>query len=102
MGGIAWPNVIFTDERFDYPFALWCNSTLGLLSYWWHANRQQSGRGRTTIRAVESLPVLDFRTLSDEQLSTAETIFDEFRDLQLQPAYLADAGPEPRVARPGA
>ena len=93
IGGTAWPNVIFTDGRFDYTFALWCNSTLGLLSHWWHANRQQSGRGRTTIRAVESLPVLDFRTLSAEQLRQAETIFDEFRDLQLQPAYLADADP---------
>ena len=93
IGGTAWPNVIFADSRFDYPLVLWCNSTLGLLSHWWHSNRQQSGRGRTTIRAVESLPVLDFRTLSDEQLSTAETIFDEFRDLQFQPAYLADADP---------
>ena len=37
--------------------------------------------------------MLDFRTLSDEQLSTAEAIFDEFRDLQLQPAYLADTDP---------
>ena len=37
--------------------------------------------------------MLDFRTLSDEQLRRAETIFDEFRTLQLQPAYLADADP---------
>ena len=93
IGGTAWPNVIFTDDRIDYAFALWCNSTLGLLSHWWHSNRQQSGRGRTTIRSVESLPVLDFRTLSDDQLRRAETIFDEFRTLQLQPAYLADADP---------
>ncbi len=93
IGGTAWPNVIFTDSRFDYVFSLWCNSTLGLLSHWWHSNRQQSGRGRTTIRAVESLPVPDFRTLSAEQLRRAETIFDEFRDLRLQPAYLADADP---------
>ena len=93
IGGTAWPNVIFTDNRFEYTFVLWCNSTLGLLSHWWYSNRQQSGRGRTTIRSVESLPVLDFSTLSDEQLSTAETIFDEFRDLQFQPAYVADADP---------
>ena len=46
-----------------------------------------------TIRSAETLPVLDFRTLSDDQLRRAETIFDEFRDLQLQPAYLADADP---------
>ena len=93
LGGTAWPNVIFTDFRFDYALALWCNSTLGLLSFWWHASRQQDGRGRTTIRAVETLPVLDFRTLSDKQLLTAETIFNEFRDTELLPAYLADADP---------
>ena len=43
------------------------------------------------IRAADSLPVLDFRALSDEQLETAKAIFDEFRDLDLKPAYLADA-----------
>ena len=91
IGGRAWPNVTFTDARFDYAFALWCNSTLGLLLYWWHANKQQPGRGITTIRAVETLPVLDFRTLSDAQLRTAHVIFDDFRQLELQPAYLADA-----------
>ena len=35
--------------------------------------------------------MLDFRALSDEQLGTAEAIFDEFRDKDLKPAYLADA-----------
>jgi hypothetical protein len=29
--------------------------------------------------------------MSDEQLLMAELIFDEFRDLELKPAYLADA-----------
>ncbi len=93
IGGRAWPNVIFSDARFDYAFAIWGNSTLGLVSHWWHANKQVAGRGAISIRSAETLPVLDFRTLNDEQLSTAETIFDEFRDLQLQPAYLADADP---------
>ena len=37
--------------------------------------------------------MLDFRALSDEQLATAQTIFDEFRDKELKPAYLADADP---------
>ena len=93
IGGTAWPNVIFTDSRFDYAFSSWCNSTLGLLSYWWNASRQQDGRGRTTIRSVGSLPILDLRTLTDAQLATAQEIFDEFRELDLQPAYLADADP---------
>ena len=38
--------------------------------------------------------MLDFRTLSAEQLLTAEAIFNEFRDMELLPAYLADADPD--------
>ena len=91
IGGVVWPNVIFADERFDYAFTIWGNSTLGLLSYWWHSNRQQSSKARTTVRKAETLPVLDFRALSDGQLAVAEGIFEEFRELELLPAYLADA-----------
>ncbi len=93
IGGRSWPNVIFKDERFDYAFMVWSNSTLGLLCYWWHSSRQDSGRGVVTIRSAESLPILDFRTLSEAQLATAEDIFDEFRDKELKPAYIADADP---------
>ena len=93
IGGTAWPNVAFPDDRFDYAFMLWCNTTPGLLSFWWHSSRQQDGRGRTTVVGVESLPVLDLRALSAKQLAMAEGIFEEFRDKELLPAYLADADP---------
>ena len=91
IGGRVWPNVNFTDERFDYAFTIWGNSTLGLLCYWWHSNRQQSSKANITLRSVGSFPTLDLRALTDAQLATAQEIFDEFRDLELQPAYLADA-----------
>ena len=55
IGGRAWPNVTFSDTRFEHVLAVWCNSTLGLFSFWWHANRQQAGRGVTTIRAVGNI-----------------------------------------------
>ena len=93
IGGTAWPNIGFDDPQLDYAFAVWGNSTLGLVLYWWHSSRQQSSKARMTIRSAESLPVLDFRALTDEQLATAEAIFDEFRDKELKPAYLADADP---------
>ena len=51
-----------------------------------------------TIPAAESLPTLDIRALSDAQLPTAETIFKDFRNKELQPAYLADADPDPNRA----
>ena len=63
IGGRIWPNVIFSDKRYDYAFAVWGNSTLGLLSYWWHSSRQQSSKANMTIRSAESLPVLDLRSL---------------------------------------
>ena len=91
MGGAVWPNIQFSDGRFDCAFTIWGNSTLGLLCYWWHSSRQQSSKAGMTVRAAESLPILDLRALSDAQLATAQEIFDEFRELELQPAYLADA-----------
>ncbi len=93
LGGRSWPNVIFEDKKFDSVFSVWSNCTLGLLAYWWHSSRQDSGRGSITIRSAETLPVLDFRTLTDAQLTKAEKIFKEFRDKDLMPAYLADADP---------
>ena len=93
LGGRAWPNVKFEVGRFDFAFTLWSNCTLGLLAYWWHSNRQVSGRGDITIHSAEVMPVLDLRALSDEQLAIAEEIFEDFRDRELKPAYLADADP---------
>ena len=93
VGGRAWPNVILEKRICEYAFVIWCNSTLGLLLFWWHANRQVAGRGTITISSIETLPVLDFRTLTDEQLAKAQEIFEEFRNKELMPAYLADADP---------
>ena len=44
MGGTAWPNVTFDQAVYDYALAVWGNSTLGLLQYWWHSSRQQSSK----------------------------------------------------------
>ena len=93
LGGSVWSDVTYNNSRLDYAFAIWGNSTLGLLSWWWHSNRQQSSKARLTIRMAESLPGLDLRTLTDDQLSTAKDIFDDFRHRDLLPAYLADADP---------
>ena len=92
-GGRVWPNVSFADKRIDYAFTIWGNSTLGLLMYWWHSSRQQSSKASMTRLSAPSLPMLDFRALTDAQLATAEDIFDEFRRKEFKPAYIADADP---------
>ena len=93
LGGRAWPHVRLYDRDHDTAFALWSNSTLGILTYWWHSSRQQDGRGIMPRNAIRRLPVLDPRRLSVRQLRTADDVLRDFRDLQLQPAYLADADP---------
>ncbi len=90
VGGRAWPNVNFAKEDWDYAFSIWGNSTLGLLLYWWHGSRQQPGRYRISRLSIETLPVLDFRALSQAQIQQAKTIFNDFKGKHFAPAYVAD------------
>ena len=78
IGGRAWPTVLFDDPAHEAPFALWCNSTLGLMGHWWMANKTQNGRGTTTVTGIPDFPTLDVRALTGRQLADAEAAF---RDL---------------------
>ena len=91
IGGTAWPSINFAKQSWDYAFSIWGNSALGLISCWWHGSRQQPGRYRISRDSIKTLPVLDFRALSDEQIKKAKAIFDEFKDPRkhFAPAYLA-------------
>ena len=93
IGGRAWPNVNLSVREQNIALTLWGNSTLGILCYWWNAGRQDAGRGDMTIRSAEYIPVLDFRALNTMQLRKAKQIFNQFRNKELKPAYLADADP---------
>ena len=93
LGGRAWPSVIFDDDEQEYAFALWCNSTLGLLMHWWTSNKTQSGRGTTTVTSIPNIPTLDTRKLSAEQLSAAREAFYAMRDLRFLPFDQIDEDP---------
>ena len=86
IGGRAWPNVKFADRAYEIAYTLWGNTTLGLLCYWWHSSRQQSGRGSMPITAIRTMPTLDVTRLTPEQLATAESIFEDMRDALFLPA----------------
>ena len=86
IGGRAWPNVKFDLREHEIAYSLWGNSTLGLITYWWHSSRQQAGRGSMPITAIRTMPTLDVTQLSEDQLQTAETIFDELKHLDFLPA----------------
>ena len=85
IGGMAWPSVVFEDRGHEYAFALWCNSTLGLLLHWWVSNKTQSGRGRTTVTGIPNIPALDTRTLTAEQHVAAKEAFDAMQELRFLP-----------------
>ena len=89
VGGTAWPNIVPHNGRHEIPLLLWCNSTLGLLMYWWKGTRQQAGRTRMTITTIPDLLVLDPRTLTDGQIDHCHEIFEEFKDCPVLPANQA-------------
>ncbi len=85
IGGRAWASIKLTNEPQEKALVLWANSSLGLLLHWWHANKQQAGRGNIGVSALESLPVLDVTKLSEEQLNIAVVIFDDMKRKELRP-----------------
>ncbi len=86
LGGRAWPNVIPSNNRYEIPLLLWCNSTLGLIMHWWNGTRQQAGRSVITITAIPDLPVLDPHALTEGQLDHCHAIFEGFKEKPLLPA----------------
>ena len=93
IGGRAWPSVILEQREREYAFALWCNSTLGLLLHWWVANKTQSGRGTTTVTGIPNVPTLDVRTLTDEQVASAKAAFEALRERRFLPFDQIDEDP---------
>ena len=93
IGGRAWPSVIFENPAHEYAFALWCNSTLGLLLHWWTSNKTQSGRGTTTVTEIPRIPSLDVTKLSADQHAAARAAFHALQDRRFLPFDQIDEDP---------
>ena len=79
------PNVVFGDSLYEYVWMLWSNSTLGLLCYWRHCNKRQSGRGAIRLTLLHSMPTLDMRQLDQTALQNAERIFEKMKHKRMLP-----------------
>ena len=86
IGGRAWPNFRLDNPDAEEAIALWANTTLGLIAFWWAGGRQQQGRVIITITGLPSLLTLDVRQLSAAQLAHAGAIFEEFSAREFLPA----------------
>ena len=90
IGGRAWISIQLPEPAHEKALVLWANTTLGLLMFWWHASKQQPGRGILTKTTLQTLPVLDVTALDDEQLAAAARLFDEMNQLPLLPMHELD------------
>ncbi len=85
IGPTSITNVAFENPRYEIPWTLWCNSTLGLLCHWLHSGKQNAGRGKLWLTALSNLPTLDVRKLSEEVLENAESVFDRLKYKRMLP-----------------
>jgi surface antigen len=87
IGGRAWLSIKLLNEKKEKALVLWANTSLGLLLYWWHSNKQQSGRGSVGKTTLLSFPVLDINSLNNKQLDEAVKLFDKIKNLELLPFH---------------
>lgn len=85
IGGRAWPTIVFDELTYEPAYALWCNSTLGLLCHWWMANKTQEGRGTNTVTGLPLIPTLDVRKLTQAQHDAAADAFQRLSELRFLP-----------------
>lgn len=93
LGGRAWPTVVFQDPMHEFSFALWSNTTLGLLCHWWMSNKSQAGRGTSTVSSIPTLTTLDLRALTVEQHSAAKRAFETMAQERFLPFDQIDDDP---------
>lgn len=87
IGGRAWPSFRLYDLRYEKFSALWFNSTLGILSFWWIANKAQSGRGSVTTTQLENLTLPDPRTFDEAEIESIDSFFDAVMSKPLLDVY---------------
>ena len=93
LGGSTWTALIHEDVRVRKAYALWWNSTLGMIVHWTQGQRTHNGRSRTQIGALRKIPCPRIDRLSDAVLEMAATRFDALCNQALRPAKDAAIDP---------
>ena len=93
IGGRAWLSISLSSVDQEKALVVWANTSLGLLLHWWHANKQQSGRGSIGKSMLQTLPILDVTALEPELLAEAVQLFDAMSGQPLSPLHELDSDP---------
>jgi hypothetical protein len=86
-------NVLLNDLRHEIAWTLWCNSTFGFFCHWLHSSKQDMGRGTLRQQTLKTLPTLDVRRLSNQQLANAEALFERLKYKRMLPVNECDHDP---------
>ena len=92
-GGRSWPNLLMRTPELEKATCVWLNGTLGILLYWISSNRQQAGRGGTTVSAIPRIPTLNVAALGAHRLQAAVQIYDDLCQERMLPANEAYRDP---------
>ena len=91
LGGRAWTTLRHDNPNVCKAFALWANSTFGMVVHWTAGQRTQTGRSTAQVKALRKIRCPDFSQLGDELLGEAGVQFDALAQLELLPACQAHA-----------
>ena len=89
MGGSSWTTLGHKDVRVQKAFALWANSTFGMVVHWTQGQRTHTGRSRTQIGSLKQIPCPRLDRLNDATLNQAADDFDLLAKKDLLPACQA-------------
>ena len=93
IGGRAWLSIQLPTADQEKALVLWGNTSMGLLLHWWHANKQQAGRGNIGKFSLQGLHILDVTALKPKSLAAAATLFDQICKKPLLPLHQIDEDP---------
>jgi hypothetical protein len=87
IGGRAWLSISLKSVEREKVLVLWGNTSLGLMLHWWHANKQQAGRGSIGKGGLPHLATLDVDSLDPSALQRAVQLFDELNEVPFKPVH---------------
>ena len=93
IGGRAWISIRLDNPEQEKALVVWANTTLGLLQHWYHANKEQAGRGNIGRTALADLPTLNVKAMTAKQLGAAAKILDDMKSDRLLPFNELDKDP---------
>lgn len=93
LGGRAWTTLGHEDARVLKAFALWANSTFGMVMHWTKGQRTHAGRSTTQIGALKRVPCPRLDCLDDPALDQGIADFDKLSKTDLLPACQAHVDP---------